>query len=57
MIVKDSKGDIVFDNNKDISENEELYIKYYQKIERLDITSSASFNVDPDVKLGAWEWK
>lgn len=57
MIVRDSKGDIVFDNNKDISENEELYIKYYQKIERLDITSSASFNVDPDVKLGAWEWK
>jgi hypothetical protein len=55
MIVQDSSGDIIFDNNKNISENETLYIKYYQKIERLNITSSASFNVDEDVKLGAWE--
>lgn len=57
MVVRDGRGDIVFDNNKDICKDDELalYDKYYQKIERLDITPSANFNVNGDVKLGAWE--
>lgn len=55
MIVLDPKGDIVLDNSKEISEDLVLYSKYEQKIERLNITPSAIFNVNEGVQLGAWE--
>lgn len=55
MIVQDLKGNILLDNRKDICDNLELYSKYEQKVERLDIPSTASFNVNEGVQLGAWE--
>ncbi len=55
MIVLDERGDIVLDNSQTISDNLELYKKYEQPIERLNITPSAIFNVNEGVKLGAWE--
>ena len=55
MIVQDIKGDILLDNRIAICDNLELYSKYEQKVERLDIPSTASFNVNEGVQLGAWE--
>ena len=55
MIVQDIKGDILLDNRITICDNLELYSKYEQKVERLDIPSTASFNVNEGVQLGAWE--
>lgn len=55
MIVQDTKGDILLDNRIAICDNLELYSKYEQKVERLDIPSTASFNVNEGVQLGAWE--
>ena len=55
MIVQDPKGDILLDNSKDICDNLELYSKYEQNIERLDIPSTASFKVNEGVQLGGWE--
>lgn len=55
MIVKDPKGNILLDNSKEICDNLELYSKYEQKVERLDIPSTASFKVNEGVQLGAWE--
>ena len=55
MIVQDPRGNILLDNSKDICDDLELYSKYEQKIERLDIPSTASFKVNEGVQLGAWE--
>ena len=45
MIVLDPKGEIILDNSITISDDLVLYEQYKMKIERLNITPSAIFNV------------
>lgn len=50
MKIQDDKGELLLDNDSSIRDEIDLYNEYYQKVEKLDISSQSSYRVESGVE-------